>query len=113
MISKKEKIAIQIIYEEYKKDKNPENLYMDTNELIDRSHGKLSLPDLYALISHGNSQYVGFLDVVGSRMVLKPLGISHIENKPIRIMRNITFWVFGISSLAAAIYSILAFYLNK
>jgi len=112
MISKKEKIAIQIIYEEYKKDKNPKNVYMDTNVLIDRSQGKLSLLDLHALILHGNSEYVGFLDASNSRIVLKPAGISYMENKANRIMLNIAFWIFGISSFIAALYSILAFYLK-
>jgi len=110
MITKKEKIAIQIVYEEYKKNKNPNKIYMKTNELIDKSCGRLSLPDLHALILHGNSQYIGFHVVDCSVVNIKPMGISYMEGKSIRIVRSIAFWVFGVSSLVAAIYSILSFY---
>lgn len=109
MITKKEKIAIQIIYGEYEKDKNPEKIYMDTNELLEKSNGKLSLPDLDALILHGNSQYIGFLDVAGNRVKLNPAGIAYMETTLKRILNTIAFSIFGISAIVAAIFAVLTY----
>ncbi len=110
MITKKEKLAIQIIYREYKKDKNPEKIYMETNELLKKSNGSLSLPDLHVLILHGNSQYMGFLDVAGNKVKLNPAGIAYMEAKSKRILTTIAFWVFGISAIVAATFAVLTYY---
>jgi len=110
MITKKEKIAVQIIYEEYKKDNNSDKIYMKTDELISKSSGRLSLPDLHALILHGHSQYIGFHGVADTMVKISPAGISYMEDKPMRIINNIAFWIFGVSSVIAAIYAALTYY---
>ncbi|MBU1102729.1 hypothetical protein KJ853_03695 [Patescibacteria group bacterium] len=110
MITEKEKIAIQIIYREYKKDKSPEKIYMETNELLKKSGGGLSLPDLHALILHGNSQYIGFLDVAGNKVKLNPVGIAYMEAKLKRILTTIAFWVFGVAAIIAVTFAALTYY---
>ena len=110
MITEKEKLVVKIIYTEYKKNKDPYKLYMLTSELIDKSCGKLTVPDLQALILHGKSKYINFLDSIGEKVQLNPIGISYMEDRLKNIVQIIGFWIFGVPFFIAAIYGILAYY---
>ena len=110
MITRKEKIAIKIIFNRYKKNKDPNLLCIETKELIDNSDGQLSLSDLQGLILHGNSKYLNFLDVPGYRVIIKPEGIAYMEDSCKRIINSTFFYIFGISSVIAGIYAVLTYY---
>jgi hypothetical protein len=110
MITEKEKIAIAIMYEKYKKDEEAGKSYMLVSELLHRANNRLSMEDLYGLILHGDSQYIGFLDAACGRMKLKPSGIAYMEARVARTVNTIAFWTFGLSAIIAAIYAVLTYY---
>lgn len=110
MPTEKEKIAIQLIYNEYKTEKKSDKIYIKSEELINKSAGCLTLSDLHALILHGKSQYIGFHGASDSMVKILPAGISYMEGKCLRILNSIAFWVFGLSAVVAAIYAFLTYY---
>ncbi len=110
MISKKEKIAIKIIYTEYELKKDPYKLYMETSDLLKKSKGKLTLPDLHAIILHGKSQYINFLDAMGDKVHLNPAGVAYSEDWLVRFFSLVGFGINLVASLIAAIFAVLAYF---
>lgn len=109
MITEKEKIVLEIIFEEYKKDKNSDKSYMKSDELVNKSHGRLVLPDLHSLILSGHSQYIYFR-ASDTLVGITPTGIAYMEGKKGRILKDIAFWIFGLSAILAALYAALTYY---
>lgn len=110
MPTEKEKIALKLIYNQYKIEKNSDMIYIGTEDLLCKSANSLTLPDLHALILHGKSQYIGFHGTGDSMVKILPAGISYMEGRCLRLINSLAFWVFGLSSVVAALYAILTYY---
>ncbi|MFA6520359.1 MAG: hypothetical protein WCT44_01995 [Candidatus Paceibacterota bacterium] len=101
-MTKKEKIATKIMYEEYKKSNSTNMQY---GEVANRSSGKLTGPDIYQMVNYGRSLYFRWGDSGGTILILTPEGIEYMEKEPWRIAEKWGFWIFGVSSVLAAIFS--------
>jgi hypothetical protein len=106
-MTKKEKIAAEIIYKEYKKYNSSDKMYLKTDELISKSCGELRLSDLHSMILHGASEYVGFHGASDSVVKISQKAIDYFENKTLNYIKE---WVVIISSLLAAIFGIFSYF---
>mgnify|MGYP001567159276 CR=1 FL=1 len=108
MITQKEKTAIEIIYE--KSYKLSGEILYKTDALIEHSAGKLNKTDLDRMINHNNSRYIGWYGVTDSNVRITQDGISYVEGKRGRWVKEGAFWIFGISALIAGIYAMMTYY---
>jgi hypothetical protein len=103
-MTKKEKMVSEVLFKEYKKS---DSMTMKWPELVSGLKGKLTGPETAALVY--KSRYFAWDGTPEIFVAITPEGINYMENYKSNIAEKWGFWIFGIFSILAAIFSFLSY----